>query len=450
MVTAKDIAAGFAASSANKDDIAAAFAASSADKTDLPVIALGRANEQEIQKLPFGILAGIAHYSRDRLLHFALAGSSDLPKTLPEDQLARGLAVTAIAYATHYRSAIEALADASDEYLARAIVHPSSLESLDVRLGQVDWPHIDVDRFSDMQAIIAAISRALLGAWTLIAAIRRADRYPDTSISYELRASAVEASHSILSIPFLVGDTSPVLSDLVYSVGLPTAAGVVSALRDGRHRPSFADLSYKALRPEDIILLARRDPELRDLYGVPIERAFERQLALLFMSFGFAVVESVPGERQIDLLCVASESEPQTVLVEAKSTSKLEYPFRAADQRALVEHVHETQRTLGGLPAPKLVLVVAPSFSHGAASRLADAGSRLGLPCHGCPARILSDLRRKHVGHIPPNVFVDQIIRGPQIVTEEVANNMLRIAQASHESWKQFVDVLRQAHSHSR
>ena len=97
------------------------------------------------------------------------------------------------------------------------------------------------------------------------------------------------------------------------AVASPTAEGLTDALKAGGVGPDVADLGFAALRLKDLPRLASREPAMREIYDMPVERAYERQLALLFTSLGLAVIESTPGKRHVDLLCVAAAPEPATL-----------------------------------------------------------------------------------------------------------------------------------------
>jgi hypothetical protein len=262
----------------------------------------------------------------------------------------------------------------------------------------------------------------------------RAEAVTSLTLLYDLR----EIEHMLEGEPSFV-------SLVVSSVVDRTAHSLIDALGTNGQGTDLAEVGSMALRVNDLPALARRDPSMRAVYQMPIERAFERQLALLFTSLGLAVIESTPGKRHVDLLCVAATREPVTLVVEAKSTSANEYVFRADAQRALVEHVRGVQQTLRGLPALALVLIVAPAFSKGAAERIGEVGRELGVACHGFPAPLLAEMREEYVGYIPVDVIVEEIARGPRIVDGDVVERIHRIAISDVEGLKQLVALQRDA-----
>ena len=170
------------------------------------------------------------------------------------------------------------------------------------------------------------------------------------------------------------------LSESLAVITFPTAVAVLAVLdKRDKTNTTVSRIGDHALNTADIVPLADRDPRMKAKYGMSIERAFERQLALLFTSFGYAVIESAPGQRQVDLLCVAASPDPASFVVEAKSTTAREYGLPATHERALIEHVDEVRRHLRDLPPLRLILVVAPSISRGAAQRLEAVARRHGV-----------------------------------------------------------------------
>lgn len=180
-------------------------------------------------------------------------------------------------------------------------------------------------------------------------------------------------------------------------------------------------------------------------YEMSTERAFERQLAILFTTFGFAVVESKPGRRWVDFLCVASASTPATIAIEAKSASHPEYVFRADAQRALVEHVDNVRRTLHGLPPLRLVVIVAPALSTGAAERIGRVADQIGIPCCGFPLDLLCELRQRHLGHLPFDIFERIITSGPYVVDPKTLEELLATFTAQTDELRNLIEMELQA-----
>jgi hypothetical protein len=427
---------------ATADETAAAFIG--LPDTLGQIIELGIGDPDELRKLPREILGVIAFRSREGLMLWSLA---DLP---PEEQDSTvdqriGLGRIVLAYASHYQIAAQILVDQKDEHSVKALAHPDTLDALTARAGRFssEADLAAAEPVLAMQVVLAALTRSLLGCWTLIAAIRWWPRDIAQAALDDIRAAAVEGLALIFQIRDL--EEAALLEGVVAAVASPTAEGLTDALKTGGLGSDVAEVGFAALRLQDLPRLASRKPAMRKIYGMSVERAYERQLALLFTSLGLAVIESTPGKRHVDLLCVAAAPEPATLVVEAKSTSAAEYTLRADAQRALVEHVKGVQRALRGLPPLALILIVAPCFSVGAAKRIREVSRETHVPCYGFPAALLAFMRERHVGPIPFDVLVDEICNGPDIVDITVVERILRIAVSWEASWKQFVNIQRHA-----
>lgn len=432
---------------ASAEQIAEAFEAAAGNPFNERVLDLSFADAEKIRVLSRDQLRTIASGSRDGLLHAALAKVPEGERQRPERSFAGGLATGALLFAMYYQVAMEELVEQEDEDLSHCCCHPQLLtrlrdqfEDLETHAVEQDWSN-----YLTVQAVLTPIAISMLEGWLMIALIRQLDREANSASLASIRADLVERASVLYEATNLVEeDSSPV--HLFSEIIAPSfQQATADAMRQERRAPDPATVSYNALRLGDLYLLANRSTEMSQTYGMSIERAFERQLTLLFTSLGFAVIESKPGKRQVDLVCIGGDRSPQTMVVEAKSTSSKRYDFRAADQRALIEHVEEVRRTLRDLPSVQLALIVAPAFSAGAATRIEEAGRRLALPCHGLPVAQLVKLREDHLGHISTDDMVEQIRSGPTIVDKGVIQSIHRIAQAPLEGWQQFVGTLRGA-----
>jgi hypothetical protein len=403
------------------------------------VAELGIADWDGIRRLPREQLATIARPCRDALTRYSLASSASFSK-IPNAHIA--LPTVAAVFATHYQAAMSKLVVERDDHLAAGTVHPDVFEALADRRRppQGKWPD---DLFAATRLTLAIATWGLFGAWTLAAALRHAPRNADATDLLSYAGEAMEGAMALFEIPRLIDNDA--MAAFCEHLAWRTATGVTDAIHARRPPADLTSVTFSALDLSDIYRLARRDQSLKSVYGMSIARAFERQLALLFTSLGFTVIESTPGKRYIDLLCIADAPSPVTVLVEAKSTKAYEYPFRADDQRALAEHVREVQRTLRNLPPLQLVLIVAPRFSSGADRRISDVSRELSVPCHGFPTELLTSLRNDHLGPLPIDVALDQIRAGPAIVDREVVDRVLRIAASATDAWTQFVSIQRVA-----
>jgi hypothetical protein len=399
-----------------------------------------------VAKIPRDVLGEIAAQARDALILVSLADQS-ADEDLLNERITLGFENTALIYGTYYQAALETLVEHKDEALSKALPHPDLLEALSdqwQRLEKYAEDRSDVPLLRT-QAFLALSAGALLESWALIALIRHIDSDSYTSLAATARAEAVERASLLSEAADLFEGDCPAIQLLLKLVGPPTFQGVADALRVERQVTDLAAIGHSALRPGDLNLLARRDEESRKAYGTTLERAFERQLSLLFTSLGLAVIESTPGRRYVDLVCIGADPQPQTLVVEAKSTSRSQYEFRAADQRALIEHVEEVKGSLRGLPPVELVLIVAPNFSRGAAKRVSEAEAKIGIPCRGLPSTLLVDLRQRHLGPISSAVLIDELRRGPIVASDDTIDAIVEIAQAPSKGWQEFVGVLRHA-----
>jgi hypothetical protein len=210
-----------------------------------------------------------------------------------------------------------------------------------------------------------------------------------------------------------------------------------AASGDRQYRPGI----YSALRLHELSPLAARDPVLLKRDGAKrAEKAFERQLALLFQSLGFYVVESRVGERTVDLICL-SEVCRGTFLVEAKS-SRDPYRLPTADQRALREYVTEVQRTLTTLPALDFVLVV----GHGGHSTLSDrvrqTEADLRVPLRFIAAPDLVSLREGLPGPVDYSLLRAELLRAAPVLDAAFAGTLSKAIASKHHAHQQFVAAL--------
>lgn len=431
---------------ASAEQIAAAFEAAAGNPLNERVLGLSFADAERIKVLPRDRLHTIAAGSRDGLLHATLAKVPGEGRR-PDSGFAGGLATSALLFATYYQAAMEELVEQKDEDLSHCFCHPQRLTALHDQLEDLESHAVEQDwsNYLTVQSVLTPIAISIFEGWLMIALIRHLDPESNSAFLASIRADLVQRASVLYEATHLVEEDSSPIHLFSETIAPGFQQATADAMRLERRAPDPAAVSYNALRLGDLYLLANRSTEMSQTYGMSIERAFERQLTLLFTSLGFAVIESKPGKRHVDLVCIGGERSPQTMVVEAKSTSSKRYDFRAADQRALIEHVEEVRKTLRDLPSVQLVLIAAPAFSTGAATRIEEAGRKLGLPCHGLPVAQLVELREDHLGYISTDDMVEEIRNGPTIVDEGVIQSIHRIAQAPLEGWQQFVGTLRGA-----
>lgn len=366
---------------------------------------------------------------------------------LIDPETARVMENVGMIYGSYYATAMETLVEIKDDALSEGLPHPDVLAALEDRGEELERYAVDEEEipFYRVQALMALIIRALLETWWMIALIRHMNIKPDARLASLARAEATMRASVLVDLMLVLRDPAPGLYMLLERTAPRALEGLAAALRVDSRVADVADIGYGALRLGDLEQLARRDAGVRNAYGMTLDRAFERQLSLLFTSFGLAAIAGVPGRRYVDLVCIGADPEPQTLVVEAKSTSRPRYEFRAADQRALVEHVEEVKGTLRGLPPVELVLLVAPDFVKGAATRLKAAENALHVPCRGVSTGLLVMLRERHLGPIPSAILVEQLQAGPVLADTGTIEAVLERAQAPTKAWQEFVSVLRHA-----
>lgn len=416
------------------------------------ILSLTLAEPGSLRRLSRPSLGVIAHGAKSLMLLFALNDWSREEEDFRERFGSAYVHIMALG-ATHYLAAMEQLVRVMDAEAYRGIITTEELHSL--QRGWVKYrdtlPFDEETESERPQSFLARVALAigltesLLTAWTLIAFIHDADiaDLPPEGFIAEIRSEALGWTMILNNIQFM--DAEGLFSMLGQRLFLPTVDALRGALKSESERfvGTIPQKGWASLRPQDFVLLASRNPDLNAFYGTSLERAFERQLGLLLNSMGWAVVENRPGRRHVDLICLAVDPEPSTLVVEAKTTSSPRYAFRADEQRALLEHVREVKRTLRPLPPVRLVLLVAPEFKAGAGARLRDCSVALGIPCRGIPARLLVQLRDRHLGPLPFDVVLEVVSKGPDIVTEKEVDAILAIAEAPAASWKSLVESLR-------
>jgi hypothetical protein len=209
--------------------------------------------------------------------------------------------------------------------------------------------------------------------------------------------------------------------------------------RPGSWRPGpFSDL-----RVEELPLLAGRHEATIKRYGVKrVEKRFEQQLALLFQSLGFVVIETRSGSRTVDLVCISMDPNHRvTFLVEAK-TSKSVYGLPAKDERALHDYVADFNRTLTTLPPLRFVMLVAHNPAKALSRKLRAFETQTGTPIRFVSALSLAQLRSDLPGPAPVGPFVELLLNGPPTTSSEFVSSLTGIYAKQQEAHKQFAQAL--------
>ncbi|HYC81102.1 MAG TPA: hypothetical protein VEB65_04910, partial [Solirubrobacterales bacterium] len=145
-----------------------------------------------------------------------------------------------------------------DEHQAAGLAPPSYFDALTEVASK--FPHAEEtpDPLLVARATLAAVTRSLLGCWTLAAALRNASGSLPASDLREIAGSAMEGATLLFELPSLLNEEAALLADLCNCVASPTADGVVDALRANQQRADLTQITFAALRLADIHRLSRR------------------------------------------------------------------------------------------------------------------------------------------------------------------------------------------------
>ncbi|WP_156769341.1 hypothetical protein [Nocardia sp. 852002-20019_SCH5090214] len=188
--------------------------------------------------------------------------------------------------------------------------------------------------------------------------------------------------------------------------------------------------------------LARRASHMIERYGEKdIEDRFEKQLAVLFQSFGFVVAETVRGQRRVDLICIAPADggESYTILVEAKTTTA-PYSLPTKDSRALLEYVETCRSRLNTLAALKFVLIVGQKPAQTVEHKIRSLESEAGITIRYCDANLLSLLRSSFNGPLNPGRFRKAIMESKSpILSRDTIRSIADDYNSSTETHRDFI-----------
>jgi Restriction endonuclease len=228
---------------------------------------------------------------------------------------------------------------------------------------------------------------------------------------------------------------------------------VLQALSDGYEdrangwkESSWRPGPFSDLRLQELQLLALRHESMEKRYGVKmIERRFEQQLALLFQSLGFIVIQTRTGTRTADLVCISSDPNHSiTFLVEAK-TSKAPYSLPAKDERALLEYVREIDGSLTTLPRLRFVLLVSARATKTLAGKLRNFETRSGTPIRFITASALGQLRADLTGPAPVGPLTKLLLDSYHVLPDEFVKTITDIYRRQQDAHRQFAEALMEA-----
>jgi hypothetical protein len=238
---------------------------------------------------------------------------------------------------------------------------------------------------------------------------------------------------------------APAIADLagVVTVALTAQMGDLFDQLDGGVDGSWKPGVFSALRLPELTRLAIRDPVLVRRYGdKQVEKRFEHQLALLFQSLGFVVIQTRTGTRTVDLVCISTDpTERITFLVEAKTT-KAPYALPAKDERALRDYVADINATLTSLPPLKFVLLVSHAGTATLDGKLRDFEIKAGTPIRFLKASALSALREEIPGPAPTTALLQLIVGAQRILPDDLAQRVGDAYRSTHEAHRAFAEAL--------
>lgn len=190
--------------------------------------------------------------------------------------------------------------------------------------------------------------------------------------------------------------------------------------------------------------LSKRGAAVSEKYGAKqVERRFERHLALLFQTFGFVTIPALSGEPAADLLCIGKDgSTGFTVLIDAKS-SKRPYVLPKSDQRALLDYVRETVRTLADLPPLRLALIVGNGPANTVEDKLARLEVEANLPLRFVTAEDLATFRKQHDGLVRLDLLLDMLLNGEKVLQTKDWEELLSRHEDLQNTYSEFVRSMR-------
>jgi hypothetical protein len=199
---------------------------------------------------------------------------------------------------------------------------------------------------------------------------------------------------------------------------------------------------FSAIKLNEFSSLARRDDAVVKRYGQGrVAKVFEHQIALIMQSLGAMVIQTRPGTRTVDLLCIPADgSEPLIFLVEAKTTKRA-YGLPVADQRALKEYVRDTQR-LTTLPPLRFVLVVAPEAGKQLGARIRQLEIDLGVPVRFLASLDLVQLRESVLLPFPFSDIVEEIVKSPHVIPEGLGERISEARKRQQEAHEAVVKAM--------
>ena len=200
---------------------------------------------------------------------------------------------------------------------------------------------------------------------------------------------------------------------------------------------------FSALLTHELALLASRDKKLLSRYGAKqVEKVFEKQLALLFQSYGFYVVATKVGQKTVDLICISSDPrQKMTILVEAKTSGK-PYSLPTKDRRALVEYAKDVKKSLTGMPNLEFVLITGPQPGSTLEGRLSKLEAEIQTPARYITAAELAAVRECMPGPLPMEALRNDVILSGTRILKNLDKSILKTHQSQQQAYSQFVSAM--------
>jgi hypothetical protein len=224
--------------------------------------------------------------------------------------------------------------------------------------------------------------------------------------------------------------------------------GLVQLVAHTLGKPPMLNLQHRRgifseLRPDRLSFIARRNEEAVQVYGNKgVEKALERQLALLVQSIGFFVIATKTGRNTVDLLCISPDPRSHyTFMIEAK-TSRRPYALPRKDSRALQEYVQTVTKHLGTLPPLSFILVVGQAPASTLKSKMVSLQIKLGVPARYIDAVDLAAFREHFTGYLSHEVFAQAVLSGDFILSKETIIKIIETSESQQKAHSDFVQAL--------
>jgi hypothetical protein len=173
-----------------------------------------------------------------------------------------------------------------------------------------------------------------------------------------------------------------------------------------------------------LVRLAKKEPSLQKSLGARMYTEFEKELKLLFQSFGCFVSHTRPGKRRVDLVVAAPPPCPYVFLVEAKCYQSV-YSLPTSDERALREYIGAYQQSSHTLSTLRFVLITSSKPASTLERKLVRLSASEGIPVRFVSAQNLAYLRDHLSGLVHPKLLLDSTISAGPILGKRWAESIV-------------------------